>query len=227
VLAVEVETPIGHERQRRCIGKDRGHHRLGLRPLHGDESAVISSVQARPLTRLFADELEIVLFSSAVDDDVEHALAAVPERPGHHQVVQHAAGFVQKHRVADLARLQRGDIARDERLYHRGDGAMIRLPIAALIGQRQETRAHVRDVEHPGMGSRPAVLCQDAVLELHGHLITCERGHASAGRHVRGIERRALEDLWGGDIHGRLQTTMRRRGSSPTLAPAVFKARPR
>ncbi len=118
-----------------------------------------------------------------------HDHEQVIARAGHHQVVEDAAGIVGELRVALLARLEPGDVARHQRLER------LRRVLAGLRGEPH--LAHVRDVEQAAGGTGMVVLDQDAGRVLDRHLVAGERHQARTQLAMEVVKRRALQGAGG------------------------------
>ncbi len=114
-----------------------------------------------------------------VDDE---EIAKLAEPVGDH-VVDDSALFVREERVLRETGLEPVEIVRQERLEQ-------------LVRARafDVELAHVRDVEHPSVGSDGAVLL-DHALVLDGHLPAGERHHPRAEGDMPVVQGRALERL--------------------------------
>ena len=143
----QVQRRHGHEAHLRRLRIDLPQHPRRLRPLQGEQRAVVVRRQRAPRRAGFGDVGEIVLLAAGVDHQEQPLVAEV----GDHQVVQDAAGLVGEQRVALAAGLQAGDVARHQPLHHCGGG-----------GAGQRGLAHVRHVEQRRLVAAVQVFGQHA-----------------------------------------------------------------
>ena len=156
------------------------------RALHGDERVLVGDVAhvgAGDLALL--QPREVGLAVRGVDDEEIGALV----EPVDDEVVDDAAVLVREQRVLRLAGRELVDVVRERRLQEVAGARPFDLELA-----------HVRDVEHAGVGPHGAVLVDDAGV-LHRHLPARERDHLRAELDVPVVERRVEKRL--GHGHGR------------------------
>jgi hypothetical protein len=148
--------------------------------LQRQQCAVFEVVEGDRVGQVLAQVADIVPLRRAVDDDVVGRCPALRDI-GDHKVVEDPAALVEQQRIADVAGLERGDIAREQRLERLG---------RALPADHE--LAHVADVEQTRVLARPLVLGDDAPTfagVLHRHGVAREGHHACAAGAVPGIER--------------------------------------
>ena len=206
----------GHERHRRDIEPERRHHRLGIRPLQGDEGLVVLGLQPHAGGQARRHMGIVDRLARGVDDETDDAVAL--HRTMEHQVVDQAAVVGQELRIALHAGLQVQDVGADQRLQRRGRRDVVRADETCL--------PHVRHVEQAGVLARPAVLGEDAGWILHRHQVAGERYHAGAGGFVRGLERRRQNGRVGAGTGGRGHRDFRvGGGNDATLLPPPTRGR--
>ena len=157
-------------------------HDLGrLRPLDGDQGAVVQHGQLGVARQMLGPEGEVLVLVAGVDHDEQ----AIMVRLARHQIVDDPALGVQQQRILLLAGLQQVIVAWHEAL-----------ELVDGVGAGDLALAHVRHVEQASVLARPAVFGQDAFV-LHRHVIAAEPDHAGAQRAVRGIENGRLQRFMG------------------------------
>ena len=118
---------------------------------------------------------DVVIFGCTVDDHVD-----VVGTPRDHEVIEYSACLIQQEGITLLPHRQRRDAGRNH-CFERS--------VDVISGEGQ--LPHMADVEQTGVGTRPQMLCHDALV-LEGHLIAGERNHPAPLRTVPGIERQQL-----------------------------------
>ena len=142
-----------------------------LGALQRQQRAILKMVERNIVGQLFAQVADIVPLGRAVDHQIEMV------RPARdHQVVEHAAIFVEQQRIALLAELQRRKVDRQHG-FHR----------SVEIGAGEQQLAHVRHVEQARTGARPFVLGNDALV-LNGHFVARKRHHPRTLRAMPRVE---------------------------------------
>ncbi len=182
------ETPVafgraeGHERLARDRGEGAGQHRRRLRPLQGEQRAVVDRLEPQ-VGQGAANMREIGALARRVDHQ-EQAILAWPARRAahHHQIVENPAVFIEQLGVAYASRRLRGDVGRRQRFESPGG-----------VGSFQIGLTHVRDVEQAGGGAGVQVFGQNAGRKLHRHVVAGERNHARAQLHMQRVKRRAQQ----------------------------------
>ena len=135
-------------------------------------------VERNRVGQMFTQVGDIVPLGCAVD---HHVQAFGPARD--HQIIEHAALFIEQQRIALHAQFKRGQIDWQQFL----DRCIDALP-------RQFKLAHVRYVEQSGVRAGPQMFSNDALI-LNRHMVTRELDHPAAARAVPAIERQG-QHFW-------------------------------
>ena len=162
-----------------------GEHLGRLRPLEGDERAMIGAHQAHALRQARRDVGEILVLARRVDDQHQDAVLGLVGRARHHQIVENAALLVEELGVALAAGGEVQDIGRHE--------GFERLRGRRMVRPHEESLAHMRHVEEAGAGARVEMLGEHARRVLHRHVVSREGHHAGAERHMGAVQRRRLQ----------------------------------
>ncbi len=128
---------------------------------------------------------EVLVLARGVDHHDEVIRVVALAGPGHHQVVEDAAGIVGEEGVALLPRREALEIRGAQPLQRARD---LREAFAA-----QADLAHVRDVEQAGAAARVLMLGEDAHGVLHRHVVAGERHHLAAELDMQIVEGSSLQ----------------------------------
>ncbi len=162
-----------------------GQHLGGLRPLQGDERAVVGAHEADALRQTGGDMGEVLILAGRIDDQHQDAVLRLLGRARHHQIVENAALLVEELRVALAPGSEVQDIGRHE--------GFERLGGRRMVAAHEEGLAHMRNVEEAGARPRVEMLGENAGRILHRHLISGEGHHAGAERHMGAVEGRGFQ----------------------------------
>ena len=206
-----------HERHCGDIRREAGEHGRGRRPLQRDERAVVGARKRHARGKMRRDMRIVRLLHRGVDDEHQAPVIGRVPRAADHEIVEDAAIRVEKLRIALLAGLEVLDIGGDEGLERRRRRRM--------VGPDEESLAHMRDVEEPGMLPRPVVFREDAGRVLHRHIVAREGHHAGARRDMlrmkRGLQKRLIR---GGRLgHGPSKSRAFARALRPTSRPLCLE----
>ena len=166
------EAPRFHKEQAVDTGNNAAQCVDCFRPLKREQSAIFKVIESNLVRKVFAQETNVIPLHRAVHDQIQSR-----RHRGDHQIIEDAAIFGKKQRIAHPPFCQRGNFTWYER-FERLCGTV----------PRQDELPHVRHIEQPRILAHPDVFGHDPFI-LDWHVVVCKGNHPRAFGPVPSVER--------------------------------------